>query len=294
MNAFPARAFSRDEFFSLLRCVACRGALKLQGDSLRCPACGASYKITDGIPDLMPATLDEDVRLGISDWQNLRYDYDAELDKADRTCPERLQAIDDPLLEEAQGMVLDIGCGTARMAKPVEEKGGTYVGIDPSMKLLKPGAAKGAPALVCGVGERLPFPDACFDTILGGYWSFRYIKLDQAFPEIARVLKPGGTVAFSLLNYWSQCAGLIAWNIQNRKAPWTNLSNLCPTMIPCNDVTWFGRERKRLRRHGLRVLSVRSTRKFSLIQRFFKWKSYWPGSIGAVFGHDILVVCRKE
>jgi demethylmenaquinone methyltransferase/2-methoxy-6-polyprenyl-1,4-benzoquinol methylase len=48
--------------------------------------------------------------------------------------------------------------------------------------------------LVRGVGESLPFPDACFDFLSMGYALRHVPDLHVAFGEYRRVLKPGGIV----------------------------------------------------------------------------------------------------
>ncbi len=50
-------------------------------------------------------------------------------------------------------------------------------------------------ALTCGRAEQLPFPDASFDALTFTYL-LRYVDDPQAtLAELARVVKPGGTVA---------------------------------------------------------------------------------------------------
>ncbi|MEM0129328.1 MAG: methytransferase partner Trm112 [Thermoplasmata archaeon] len=54
----------RSDFLEILRCPVCRGTLMLatrraEGEeivegTLTCPACGRTYPVEDGIPDLLP------------------------------------------------------------------------------------------------------------------------------------------------------------------------------------------------------------------------------------------------
>lgn len=273
----------------LLRCVACQGELSQGSHCLHCLSCGASYRIIDGIPDMMPPCLDKEIQKMTLSWENIGFDYDALISK---TSPERLQTIDEPLLAQVRGLVLEVGCGTARLAKPVEQRGGKYIGIDPSRKLLNRGRDKGVRTLVRGVGEYLPFPDNCFDTLIGGYQSFRYIKLERAYPESARVLKPGGIFAFTLWNYWSLWIHTLVADVRSMRAPWLNFISR-HTDVVCNDVVWFSREQKRLQRSGFKVLSILSTRRLPLLNRYLGWRGYWHGSIGALIGYDIIVICLK-
>ena len=103
----------------ILCCPACKGALEQTAERFRCPRCEADYPIVDSIPDLIPDFVDEQIKEMTAAWSSLGYDYDACISQ---TAPERLQAIDVPLLAQcASGKkVLEIGCGTARLKKPVE------------------------------------------------------------------------------------------------------------------------------------------------------------------------------
>ena len=241
---------------------------------------------------MVPPSVEEAIKKSIFGWENLHYDYDVELTK---TPKERLKAIDEPLLSRVCGKVLEVGCGTGRLAKPVQELGGDYTGIDPSFKLLKQACAKGIPSLVRGVGEYLPFPDNYFDTVIGGYHSFRYLILEKAYSEFARVLKPEGILAFTLWNYWSLCLHTISGNVKSLKTPWTGLPAFpSPKKREvCNDLVWFYGEKKRLQRKGFKVLSLLSTKRFPLLNRYLSWRSYWSGSIGSLMGYDVIIICKK-
>jgi len=276
-----------------LICAACHGKLSRQTDSLQCLECGLSFRMIDGIPDMVPPSLEEGIKNSILAWENINYDYDVELMKASE---ERLKAIDEPLLSRVRGRVLDVGCGTGRLAKPVVELGGEYAGIDPSLKLLKKACDKGVTSVVRGVGEYLPFPNHCFDTILGGFHSFRYLILEKAYAEFGRVLKPEGILAFTLWNYWSLCLHTLSENVRALKIPWMDFP---PFPSPkgeevCNDLVWFYGEKNRLQRKGFEVLSVLSTRRFPLFSRYMKWQSYWHGWFGSLIGYDVIIICKNR
>lgn len=53
-------------------------------------------------------------------------------------------------------------------------------------------AGEGAPALVCGNAEDLPFTDACFDAYTIAFGLRNVTHIDRALAEARRVLKPGG------------------------------------------------------------------------------------------------------
>jgi len=89
------------------------------------------------------------------------------------------------------------------VALPLEARGGVrVVGVDLTEKMLRQGrrrvvaAGKGQRiGLVTGRAEQLPFPDGHFDALTFTYL-LRYVQDPQAtLAELARVLRPGGTMA---------------------------------------------------------------------------------------------------
>jgi demethylmenaquinone methyltransferase/2-methoxy-6-polyprenyl-1,4-benzoquinol methylase len=99
--------------------------------------------------------------------------------------------------------VLDVATGTAGVALEVARRtGARVVGVDQSPEMLacarravRGAGMNGRVALVLGQAERLPFPDAAFDALSFTYL-LRYVD-DPArtLRELARVVRPGGTVA---------------------------------------------------------------------------------------------------
>lgn len=97
---------------------------------------------------------------------------------------------------------LDVATGPAGVALGIQRlTGARVVGIDVTETMLRRGQANVAAAgrdanvaLLVGRGEQLPFPDASFDAL-----SFTYLLRYVADPaatlaELARVLRPGGTM----------------------------------------------------------------------------------------------------
>jgi demethylmenaquinone methyltransferase/2-methoxy-6-polyprenyl-1,4-benzoquinol methylase len=94
--------------------------------------------------------------------------------------------------------VLDVATGTGAVARELlARKGCTVVGLDQSPEMLAE-ARRRLPAdvrLVEGNAESLPFPDASFDGLTFTYL-LRYVSDPAAtLRELARVVRPGGTVA---------------------------------------------------------------------------------------------------
>jgi demethylmenaquinone methyltransferase/2-methoxy-6-polyprenyl-1,4-benzoquinol methylase len=100
-------------------------------------------------------------------------------------------------------LILDVASGTAGVAIQMARRtGATIVGVDLTEQMLRQGRQNVAAAdqsgriqLVAGRAERLPFPDATFDALTFTYL-LRYVDDPRAtLAELARVVKPGGTVA---------------------------------------------------------------------------------------------------
>ncbi|MEY2401334.1 MAG: demethylmenaquinone methyltransferase / 2-methoxy-6-polyprenyl,4-benzoquinol methylase [Ilumatobacteraceae bacterium] len=100
-------------------------------------------------------------------------------------------------------LVLDVACGPARVSRALAEATNAYVvGLDLSDSMLSQGKANVAAAglqdrigLALGRGEELPFADATFDALTFTYL-LRYVTDPAAtLAELARVVKPGGSIA---------------------------------------------------------------------------------------------------
>jgi ubiquinone/menaquinone biosynthesis C-methylase UbiE/uncharacterized membrane protein YbhN (UPF0104 family) len=107
---------------------------------------------------------------------------------------------------------LDLGCGLGAQAQELRKHGWRIVGVDPALDLLRAGGAatsssstngpSGALSAVAS-GVALPFADASFDfvyTIGVLHHMTGPGEQDRACAEIARVLKPGGTLVVQETN----------------------------------------------------------------------------------------------
>ncbi len=89
--------------------------------------------------------------------------------------------------------VLDVGCGTGRLAVALAERGAKTWGVDPSEEML--GRARELAGrrvgLKLGRAESLPFKDGWFDRVVLRL-VVHLVDRKLAFGELARVLAPGG------------------------------------------------------------------------------------------------------
>jgi SAM-dependent methyltransferase len=98
--------------------------------------------------------------------------------------------------------VLDVGCGTGVAAVTAARLGAKVYGIDLTPELLEHARGNGRIAEVeiewrQGDVEALPFPDAQFEAVLSQWGHMFAPRPEVALGEMLRVLKPGGTIAFS-------------------------------------------------------------------------------------------------
>jgi SAM-dependent methyltransferase len=112
---------------------------------------------------------------------------------------------------QAGERLLDLGCGFGRHAFEGLRRGADVVAFDYSLEELRqvnalfaamaaegesPDGAAGASAR--GDAHRLPFPDGCFDRIIASEVVEHLPDDATAIRELARVLRPGGTMAITV------------------------------------------------------------------------------------------------
>jgi SAM-dependent methyltransferase len=98
--------------------------------------------------------------------------------------------------------VLDVACGTGVVAVTCAMRAARVTGLDLTPELVA--AARESAEIGSlkidfreGDAEQLPFPDAEFDVVLSQFGHMFAPRPDVAIAEMLRVLKPGGTIAFS-------------------------------------------------------------------------------------------------
>lgn len=106
--------------------------------------------------------------------------------------------------------VLDLAAGTGKLTGVLLEAGIpaeaiTAVEPDPAMLAELRGEHPGVAAIE-GAAEEIPLPDGSVDAVLIGQ-AMHWFDLDRAFPEIHRVLAPGGVMG----GFWNRDDTAVPW-----------------------------------------------------------------------------------
>ncbi|MDB5072510.1 MAG: Methyltransferase type 11 [Candidatus Eremiobacteraeota bacterium] len=98
--------------------------------------------------------------------------------------------------------VLEYGCGAAQWSIGLTKRGARCTGLDNSAKQLEHARRAMAEAnvgfpLVHASAEAVPLPDASFDVVFCDHGAMTFADPDSTVPEAARLLRPGGLLAFN-------------------------------------------------------------------------------------------------
>ncbi len=119
---------------------------------------------------------------------------------------ERLSQATFDAVDPKQGeRVLDVGCGRANDAMDLARRGGSCLGLEPSETMIyhaqKEIAKDGTGvALLRGIGECMPIKKHSFDKVVCKGALDHFPTPERAIEEMARVVKPGGTVVITVAN----------------------------------------------------------------------------------------------
>ena len=123
----------------------------------------------------------------------------------------------DPALRARIGLgtfadALDVGCGEGRFCRILRELGIAATGIDPTAALLERARELDPEGrYVEARAEALPFADASFDLVVSYVTLVDIEDADAAIAEMARVLRPGGTLLVANLNSFATANGGASW-----------------------------------------------------------------------------------
>ncbi len=103
--------------------------------------------------------------------------------------------------------VVDLGAGTGKLTRSLVALGHRVIAVEPLPEMLSrlEEAVPGVRALEGGA-EAIPLPDASADVVVCAQ-AFHWFDHGPALREIARVLRPGGSIA-------------LVWNTRDEREPW--------------------------------------------------------------------------
>ena len=103
-------------------------------------------------------------------------------------------------------IVIDAGCGTGRYLRLLRQRRATVVGVDLSAPMLARAYADGA-SVARGNLCALPIDSSSVDVVVCGLALGDVPRLEIALGEMARVLRPGGCVVYSVVHPVGERAG---------------------------------------------------------------------------------------
>ncbi|MEJ7630547.1 MAG: class I SAM-dependent methyltransferase [Nocardioidaceae bacterium] len=157
-------------------------------------------------------TAEETLRANRADWDRTADDYQREHGEFLRDvgfvwCPEGLDEAEARLLGDVDGRrVLEIGCGAGQCSRWLVTRGASVAGVDLSLRQLQhsrridDSTAISVPT-ACATATSLPIASGSVDIVCSAFGAFPFIvDIGVALGEVARVLRPGGRLVFSVVH----------------------------------------------------------------------------------------------
>jgi ubiquinone/menaquinone biosynthesis C-methylase UbiE/uncharacterized protein YbaR (Trm112 family) len=199
--------------WELLACPIdhCSPLTRLGDEALGCPTCGARYALADGIPRMLPPDDARD-REEAAQTAKERTQRDREAGHYDANRLLRALSIAEipmtlaRLASRPADVVVEIGCGTGRVTRPLSTRCGEVWALDHSVDSLRRAREKvgdGRVRFVQADAGYLPLRNGAADRALSCQMLEHLPSAalrERAVTEAARVLKPGGKFVISA--YW--------------------------------------------------------------------------------------------
>jgi 2-polyprenyl-3-methyl-5-hydroxy-6-metoxy-1,4-benzoquinol methylase len=212
----------------------------------------------------------------------------------------------DKLLEYTrplEGRVLDVGCFVGEIAERIERQGSkSVVGMDCLEAALEITANRGIETVLADIDEAVvPFENDHFDVAVAADVLTEVYDPDAVVEELARVVRPGGTMVFTVPNL--ACAGNRALLLLGR--PPYNLEVRARSGV--GHLRLFTRRTfsELLEDHGLEIVETSSSVfvwpiwRFSRFRRTIEYRyprwaySKWLARFFPTWGENIIVLARR-
>ncbi len=133
------------------------------------------------------------------------------------------------LVQELEGEVLEIGVGSGTNL-PYYRRAGHVWAIEPDVEKVATARTVGVRASVPvevreGTAEALPFADDTFDHVVSSLVFCSVTEPKQALTEIARVLRPGGTL--HMLEHVRPKTAALGWLAETVTPAWSKAAGNC-------------------------------------------------------------------
>ncbi|MCU1597983.1 MAG: putative methyltransferase [Glaciihabitans sp.] len=127
----------------------------------------------------------------------------------DRGRPSYPADVVDWMIPAGTKTAIDLGAGTGKFTQLLAARGLEVTAVDPSEGMLAQLRAS-VPGVVTagGTAEALPLPDDFADLVTAAQ-AWHWVDGERGFPEVARVLNPGGSLA-------------LVWNFRDNRDGWMN------------------------------------------------------------------------
>ena len=156
--------------------------------------------------------------------------YERHADAYDRARPSYPEAAVAWLLEGARRTpgttdVLELGAGTGKLTEQLAARGCSVTATDPSEAMLSRLTRRAPRArALAGTAEQIPVRPRSVDLVVAAQ-AFHWFDTDRTLHEVARVLRPGGRLAF-------------LWNSRDERIPWVKrLGRIMGTAHQADDPT---------------------------------------------------------
>lgn len=199
-----------------LACPDCRATVN--AEEWRCAGCGRAFTTVDGIPELLPSSLQGDTeQRQHALYAAVAHEYDDVFPRhvAEHYTDKRTRLIKDLL--PSGGLVLDVGCGTGQLAAAIAAEGYDVFGVDLSASMVAKARQRGLAGTYAGVTTALPFADNSFDlalTVATLHHLETAERVAATVSEMARVVKRGGFVVL-----WDHNPANPYWPILMKRVP---------------------------------------------------------------------------